>query len=574
MTNVDNLDNLAAAINAKTAPNVSRYAKAQAAATQSQEDAIRALQKEVELLRGAGTGGTRPDPTPPPPPDPPTNGVGYTVNPKGVATTVYVDYGTDFRTFASSTAGTAIGSGTTDQTGTIALPALTANSVYFYRVRAVSADGSSVSSTKWFLTPSATGTTRHVGSGQTYATITAALNAANAGDTIVVHSGNYGQTVVSRSFGSLVRILKNSGDTVNVASVVCNVANNVYWGPGFSFTGSDGSSHVFDIGSGSSNCYVDGCTFTRAAVDANRDNYLIRDNCDGIFLIGSTVYGGGNGVYIYSGAPSDSSQWPTRVRFLDNEVYASGWDLCHVEGVDDCVFEDVWHHDHTPWSHPAGVNDEHHDGIQVVYGNDVIVRRSRFSCVTGTVDNTQGAAIILGNTTGASATNVHLENNLMVNFWGPGYIQQGATVTMRNVTCYGNSGVRDDVNWYVVNEDVIYGHSGDTLNMRNCVMVKPYTNGGGTAPAGAYNHIENSGSQAAFKASLTNTTSGTVGFVNAGSGDYRPTLGGNLDGTGSYDGSTPLWDYTGRGYGASVSRGCYAPSDVTTPLVGDPTYTP
>lgn len=56
MTDVSNLKALAAKINAKTSPNVSKYAIAQAAATVSQEAEIAAIKKEIEMLKGSGSG--------------------------------------------------------------------------------------------------------------------------------------------------------------------------------------------------------------------------------------------------------------------------------------------------------------------------------------------------------------------------------------------------------------------------------------------------------------------------------------------------------------------------------------
>lgn len=60
MTDVSNLQALAAKINKKTSPNVYAYAQAQAAATVSQE-------KEIALLRGSSPTETRPGPIPPDP---------------------------------------------------------------------------------------------------------------------------------------------------------------------------------------------------------------------------------------------------------------------------------------------------------------------------------------------------------------------------------------------------------------------------------------------------------------------------------------------------------------------------
>ncbi len=68
MTDVSNLDNLAAKIASGRFPNVAAYARAQAIATQAQELAIRKMAEEVEVLKtkaGGGTGGVPPVSPPP-----------------------------------------------------------------------------------------------------------------------------------------------------------------------------------------------------------------------------------------------------------------------------------------------------------------------------------------------------------------------------------------------------------------------------------------------------------------------------------------------------------------------------
>lgn len=59
MTDVGSLDDLARKIASGLFPNVARYARAQAAATQAQELEIRKLREEIDVLKGSGTG-TRP----------------------------------------------------------------------------------------------------------------------------------------------------------------------------------------------------------------------------------------------------------------------------------------------------------------------------------------------------------------------------------------------------------------------------------------------------------------------------------------------------------------------------------
>lgn len=55
MTDVDNLDDLARKIASGLSPNIARYARAQAAATQAQELEIRKLREELDVLKGSGT---------------------------------------------------------------------------------------------------------------------------------------------------------------------------------------------------------------------------------------------------------------------------------------------------------------------------------------------------------------------------------------------------------------------------------------------------------------------------------------------------------------------------------------
>lgn len=57
MTDVSNLDDLAAKIASGRFPNIARYARAQAAASQSQEDELRKLREDVDMLKAKGGGG-------------------------------------------------------------------------------------------------------------------------------------------------------------------------------------------------------------------------------------------------------------------------------------------------------------------------------------------------------------------------------------------------------------------------------------------------------------------------------------------------------------------------------------
>jgi parallel beta-helix repeat protein len=91
--------------------------------------------------------------------------------------------------------------------------------------------------------PGASATQREVGSGQTYTTIQACMNAAASGDICNVHAGTYAESVSFKT-GS-VTLQVNSGDTVIVNGTInmLSFANSIVDGfqvTGFSVTSSGG----------------------------------------------------------------------------------------------------------------------------------------------------------------------------------------------------------------------------------------------------------------------------------------------------------------------------------------------
>ena len=566
MTDVSKLKELANKISGAD-PNIRNYALGQADASVSQEAAIRRVEaeilrmsEEIEVLKGKGSGGSAPPPVT-------GSGVSYTVNPKGLATTVYVDYGPDPKLLASITSGVAIGSGIANVTGVVTLPSLSANTVYFYRVRSVNSQGESVSKTRWFITAAVGGTIRRVGSGQTYSDLGSAVAAAAAGDTIIVHAGSYGTVNIAKNYGSVVRIVRNGNDAVSFNALNISSSRNIYFGSGFTVNGAtfaaSSDNHLINIVNSS---YIWFDTITSAWVGSATGDvspFWLAVNSDWIFAMGS-IFRGGGVMKSYTGLPNDSASWPLSARFLDCEFSEQSADIWHMNGAADFLFESCWFHDPNPVPIPA----EHHDGIQWVYGNGLVVRRCKFTW-SGPNENGDNQAILLGNLVGNTSGDCYIENVLMVGWKGCGLNCQGANAIVRNLTqwdCYGvKIGLPTDKN-----PDLITGRTGDQLNVKNSIAYRAYTNNaGGAVPVASNNHFQ----QGANFAS-TSTTTGTPGFVNAAGGDYRPAIGGNLYKTGIADANAPKWDIDGRGYGPIPSKGCYAPSDVTTPQVVAAGYTP
>jgi hypothetical protein len=115
---------------------------------------------------------------------------------------------------------------------------------------------------------------RHVGSGQTYPTIQSAVNAAVAGDNIIVHAGTYNEQVVIAKSG--LTIQKYGTDIVKVDCT------------GYSFTWAG----VFQLNPGANNILIDGFEIQNSpfagimqAQNSGLSNFLVRNcyihNCAG-----------------------------------------------------------------------------------------------------------------------------------------------------------------------------------------------------------------------------------------------------------------------------------------------------
>ena len=106
---------------------------------------------------------------------------------------------------------------------------------------------------------------RHVGSGQTYSTVSAAVSAASSGDTIYVHAGTYPEKVTAKSGITITRYgtdsVNISGGSSNRALVGSGVSNFTVSYINFAPTNSSVEFIIY-FTEGSNNITIDHCTVT------------------------------------------------------------------------------------------------------------------------------------------------------------------------------------------------------------------------------------------------------------------------------------------------------------------------
>jgi hypothetical protein len=247
-----------------------------------------------------------------------------------------------------------------------------------------------------------TGATTDVDPG---ADIAAAVNAAQTGDTIRVHAGTYPKQVLPKAFAAKTCIEAAPGDFVTVRG--------------------------FDL-SGAANLDVSG--FDVAASPPDWGFRLGADAHD-IAIHNNLIHGGNYGVKFY--APFT---WPRNIVIRDNDISHAVLDNVHVDGAESIVIQHNFIHDVDLTTNTK----EHHDGIQVISGDGVIIDRNifafeRYRGVGG------GQAIIIGHrdppTVGRKVSNVVISANL-VHHW------EGFAIALAGVngckivanTAYDNSG--------------------------------------------------------------------------------------------------------------------------------------
>lgn len=201
--------------------------------------------------------------------------------------------------------------------------------------------------------------TREVGSGQTYASIGAAITAASAGDVINIRTGTYTETVMVNK--NNLTLQANSGDSPIISGrVELNGQTGVtITGMKITAWASSGAGNYgihSDTGSGLtvSNCDIyDG--WGTAVYVRNSTNCVISGNT--LHANKNTSAADGTGIVIISGHASAAS-YATSVQLLNNTVYDNETDGIQIHGQYITVSgNNVYNNITTTWSatHPDGI---------------------------------------------------------------------------------------------------------------------------------------------------------------------------------------------------------------------------
>ena len=201
------------------------------------------------------------------------------------------------------------------------------------------------------ITP--TGSVRHVYSGQS---ITSAINASSAGDSVVVHAGSYPLLSLSgKSAGGEIKVIAAAGETVNVAGADIRSSSNVSLSS-FNWTG-----NVYLLGT--TNVRFQGGT-SRVSLAAN--NFDVRDNSQDTYVEDMRISGGDSHFGIQAGNDASRSR---RTFIRNNDMGDASQDHVIINrGIDVYVQQNLIH----------GVIDtaEHSDGVQSVGGDGVYIDRN------------------------------------------------------------------------------------------------------------------------------------------------------------------------------------------------------
>lgn len=479
---------------------------------------------------------------PTPPPDTGSK-VTVTLNPTGHSTAVYLDYGSDPANLSGTVGPVDAGSGSGVVSVDVNLPSFSANSYNFFRARAVNSSGESVSVISRVFTPPAVPHTIHVPAD--YATLQLAVNACVSGDTIDIGVTTQGTVNLNRNMSGIVRI---TGTGIIQRLNVTGKNWSVEAGITVDGHGLGGNDRLVELQSpAQNNHFACNIIYPATAVgqlgmiwggNSTQDNYFYK----------MLVQGGGLSKG-YSGSPGNPSIWPLRYRFVGCEFKAATWDLFHCDGMKSWAFIEGWHHNPTD-----GVTSEHHDSLQITYGDDLLWQRMRSSWSAGHSGGNNNGIIFSGDPSGC--TNAHVQSSYIEHWHGVGVQFVPGTGWIRNLTIYDSGLTGGD------SEDFVFG--GATADVVNVSVVRGFANSGAGGITGSHNHFKISQGNLS---SLSATTTGDPKYTDAANGDYRPIPSSPLAGSGISDSHTLKWGYDGRGWGATPPRGAFAPNNVTSPLV-------
>lgn len=260
----------------------------------------------------------------------------------------------------------------------------------------------------------ASATQREVGSGQTYTSIQACMNAAASGDICNVHAGTYAETVTFKSSG--VTLQANSGDTVvvngHISSTVSNCTIKGFEVTGFTLTYSGSQTGGIDVRS-TSGCQIENNTIH----DGQGAGIYVRasSNTD---VGGNTIYNmtmsqccfaEGDGVVIYSATSTDST-YPHGVQVHNNEVRTNAQDGIEISGAYESIYGNYVHDNIT-----SNFVNVHPDGIECNSDVDGVTECPHTLIYDNVVKNQNQNIYIDGLGTAAADTDIWILNNVVYN---------------------------------------------------------------------------------------------------------------------------------------------------------------
>jgi parallel beta-helix repeat protein len=386
---------------------------------------------------------------------------------------------------------------------------------------------------------------RHVYSGQS---LSAAISAAAAGDTVVVHAGSYPQQRLSSQFSAPVVVTAEAGDSVNVAGFTFSGAHNI---------------HVREL-------RINGMVraenssalrFDDVVVDPGEstvDGFRFNDYASDIVVSESRVVSGRFNVYFWGPSPA---AWPERIRVVHSELTGASADNVQIGGGRDITLGHNYIHDPLE-------NSDHNDGVQAIASDGLKLVGNTVSTPASPAVGGPDQGILLGRADPPEADrlveNSVVVNNLVHHWRGIGIMLAGTDNTLvANNTAYANG---TDGTWSGLSL-VSKNNPADFANTRvrvvnNVLNRMSVANGSERPEVEEFNLVREGGAGTALLTSDPQFVDGaslnlraTSPAVNTGTSTYAPT--NDIDGLLR----DPLVDRGASEYGA-VAEGL-APSPVT-----------
>lgn len=260
------------------------------------------------------------------------------------------------------------------------------------------------------LAPGIFAAQREVGSGQTYTSIQACMNAASSGDICNVHAGTYSESVLFKTTG--VTLQANSGDTVVVKGTIDiqSFASSIV--DGFQVTGFSVSSYGGIHATGTTG----GIIRNNVVHDATGSGIYVRQSTN-FQVYGNTVHdmagpcciSDGDGIVIYSASSTDGT-YAHGVRVYNNEIYQNHQDGMEINGSFESVYGNYVHDN--IYSNYAST---HPDGIECNSDADGITECPHTLIYNNVVKNQNQNIYIDGLGTAAADSDIWIFNNVVFN---------------------------------------------------------------------------------------------------------------------------------------------------------------